>query len=82
MGTIFCSSVALVWTFNDRGVYNFITEEANIPVDLVPFLNDVSLLICCFLKYGVTNELRSLFLKEQKSQELLIPNGKIRTSNI
>ena len=62
MGIIFYSSVALFWTFNTKGVYNFITKEANIPVILVPFFNDVSFLFCRFLKSGVTNELKSLFL--------------------
>ena len=62
MGIIFCSSVALVWAFNTRCVYNFITKEANIPVNLVPFFNDVSFLFCSFLKSGVKNELKSIFL--------------------
>ena len=61
MGIIFCSSVALVWTFKTRGVYNFITKKANIPVKLVPLFNGVSFLFCCFLKSRVTNELKSLF---------------------
>ena len=29
------------------------TKKANIPVNLVPFLHDVSYLFCCFLKFGV-----------------------------
>ena len=66
MGIIFCSSVALVWTVNTRGVYNFITKEANIPVNLVPFFNDVSFLFCRFLKSGVTNELKMIFLRMSK----------------
>ena len=66
MGIIFCSSVALVSTFNTRGVYNFITKEANIPVNLVSFFNDVSFLFCRFLKSKVTNELKSLFLCKSK----------------
>ena len=44
MGIICCSSVALVWTFNTRAVYNVITKKVNIPVNLAPFFNDVSLL--------------------------------------
>ena len=73
MGIIFCSSIALVLAFNTRGVYNFITKEANIPVNLVPFFNDISFLLYRFLMSGVTNELKSLFLwKSQK--ELFIPN--------
>lgn len=62
MGIIFCSSVALVWTFGARGAYNFITKKASIPVNLVSFFNGISLLFCCFVKSGVTNELKSLFL--------------------
>ena len=65
VGIIFCSSIALVWTFNTRDVYNFITKEANIPVNLVPFFNDISFLFYRFLKSGVTNEL-SLFLWKSK----------------
>ena len=70
--------VALVWTLNTRGAYNFITKEANIPVNLVPFFNDVSFLFCHFLKSGVTNELekkKSFSLKEQKSQSYLFQIG-------
>ena len=70
MGIIFCSSVAQVWTFNTRGVYNFITKEVNIPVNLVPFFNEISFLFCHFLKSGVTND-----LKEQKSQNYLFQTG-------
>ena len=66
MGIIFCSSVALVSTFDTRGVYNFITKEANIPVNLVPLFNNVSFLFYRFLKFGVTNEPKSLFLSESK----------------
>ena len=47
MGRIFCSSIVLVWTFNTRGVYNFIIKKANIPVNLVPFFNGVLFLLCC-----------------------------------
>ena len=43
MSIIFCSSVALVWTFNTRGGYNFITKEANIPVNLIPIKAN----LCC-----------------------------------
>ena len=71
MGIIFCSSVALIWTFNTKSVYNFITKGANIPVNLVPFFNDVSFLISCFLKSGVTNELRSLFLWKSKKVRVI-----------
>ena len=48
----FCSSVALVWTFNTRGVYKFITKKVNIAVNLVPFFSDVSILFCHLLKSG------------------------------
>ena len=52
MGIIFCSNVALVWTSNTRSVYNFITKESNIPVNLVQFFNDVSFLFCRFLVWS------------------------------
>ena len=65
MGSNFCSSAVLVQTFNATDAYNFITKEANIPVNLVPLFNGVSFLFCCFLKSGVTNKLKSIF-KEQK----------------
>ena len=71
MGIIFCPSVVLVWTFNTRDIYNFISKEANIPV-MVPFFNGVSFLFCRFLKSGVTNELKNLsFLKSKKIGYLL-----------
>ena len=66
-------ALALVWTFSTRGVYNFITKQTNISVNLAPFFNDVSFLFCCFLKSRVTNELKSLFLWKSK-KELFIPN--------
>ena len=76
MGIIFCSNTALVWAFNTRGVYNFITKEANIPVNLVPFFNDISFLFCRLLKSGVTNELKSLFLwKSKKNESCLFQTG-------
>ena len=75
MGIIFCSSVALVWTFNTWGVYNFITKEANILVNLVPFFNDVLFLLCRFLKSGVMNELKSLFLWKSKKVSYLFQTG-------
>ena len=59
MGIIFYSSIFLIWTFNTRDVYDFITKKANIQVNLVPILNDVSLLLCRFVKSGVTNELKN-----------------------
>ena len=58
--------VTLVWTFNTRGAYNFITKEASIPLNLVQFFNEVSLLFYRFLKSGETNELKSIFLWESK----------------
>ena len=72
MGIIFCSSVVLVWTFNIRGVYNFITKKVNIPVNLVPFYNGASLLSCRILKSGITNEQESLFLLKAKESVLFI----------
>ena len=52
----FCSSL----NFQYRSVNNIVTKEPNIPVNFVPFLNDVSFLFCRFLKSGVTNMLKSL----------------------
>ena len=77
MGIIFCSIVALVWTFNTRGVYNFITKEANIPVNLVLFFNDNLFLFCRFLKSGWSTELnkKSFCLEEEKSQSYLFQTG-------
>ena len=72
MGIIFCSSVVLVWTFNIRGVYNFITKKVNIPLNLVPFYNGASLLPCRILKSGITNEQESLFLLKAKESVLFI----------
>ena len=48
MGIIFCSSVALVWTFNTRGVYNFITKKANIENEDLLFVI-LELYTCIFL---------------------------------
>ena len=75
MGIIFCSSVALVWTVNTRVVYNFITKEANIPVNLVPVFNDVSVLFCRFLKSGVTNELKIFLRMSKKIKSYLFQTG-------
>ena len=78
MRIIFCSSVALVWTFNTRGLYNFITKEANIPANLIPFFNDILFLFYRFLKSGVTNELKSIFLwKSIKVRVIYSKQGKI-----
>ena len=71
MGIIFCSSVALVLTFNTRGAYNFITKKANISVNLVPFFSDVWFLFCRFLKSGVMNELKSLSLVKSKTVRVI-----------
>ena len=71
MGIIYCSSVVLVLAFNTRGVYNFITKKANIPVNLVPFFNGVSFLFCCFLKSGVTKEQKSIFLLKSKKVRVI-----------
>ena len=71
MGIIFCSGTALVWTFNTRGVFDFITKEASIPVNLVPFFDDVLFLFCRFLKSGVTNELKSIFLWQSKKVRVI-----------
>ena len=60
-----CSSVVLVWNFNTRGVYDFISKQANIPGYLVPLFNGLSYLFCRFLKSGVTNELKRLLLLRQ-----------------
>ena len=71
MGIIFCSSFALVWTFNTRRAYNFVTKQANIPVNFVPFLDDFSFLFCRFLQSGVTNELKSFFLWKNKKVRVI-----------
>ena len=71
MGIIFCSCVALVWTFNTRSVYDFITKEQNIPVNLVLLFNDVSFLFCRFLKSGVMNELKILLLWKSKKVRVI-----------
>ena len=74
MDIIFCTSVALIWISNSRGVYNFITKKANIPLKLVPFFNGVSFLFYRFLNSGVTNELKSLFFLKSKQSGLFIQN--------
>ena len=74
MGIIFRLSLVLVWTFNTRSVYNFITIKTNIPVNLVSFFNYVWFLFCRFLKYGATNKLKSLFLLKDKRAGLFIQN--------
>ena len=71
IGSIFWSNVVLVWTFNTRGVYNFITKKANIPVNLVLFFNGISFLLYHFLKSGGTNELKSLFLLKSKKVRVI-----------
>ena len=47
------------------------TEKADIPLNLVPFFDDVSFLFCRFLKSGVTNELKSLFLLKNKKGNVI-----------
>ena len=76
MGIIFCSSIALVWTFNTRGVYNFITKEANIPVNLVLFFKWCLVPILSLIKIW-SNEWakKSFSLKEQTSQSYLFQIG-------
>ena len=66
VGIILCSSVYLVWNFSSRGVYKFIIIGTNIPFNLIPFFNDVFFLFCRFLKSGVINELKNLFLWKSK----------------
>ena len=66
MGITFCSSIPLISTFNTRGVHDFITRKANIPVYLVPLFKGVLFLFCLFSKSGVTNELKCLFLLKSK----------------
>ena len=75
MSSILCSSVVLVWTFNTRGVSNFITKKGNIPVNLVLFFIGVLFLFFHFLKSGVTNELKNLFVLKIKSVGLFIEKG-------
>ena len=51
-------------------------EKTNIPVNLVPLFNDPPFLFYCFLKSGVKNELKLLFLlKSKKSQAFLFKIG-------
>ena len=79
MGIIFCSIVVLFLTFCTRSVYNFITKTGNIPISLVPFCNDVSFLFCRFLKPGVTNELKSIFLLKSKKIRVIYSKLFIQT---
>ena len=72
MGVIFCSSVALVWTFHTRGVSNFITKKANILVNFVPFFNDVWFLFCRLFKSGVTNQLKNIRVIYSKQDKTLL----------
>ena len=51
--------------FNTRGVYNFITKNTNILVNLVTLFSDVSFLFCRFLKTGVTNKPKSIFFRRE-----------------
>ena len=72
MGSIFCFSVVLVWTFNIRGAYNCIlARKANIPVNLILFFSGVSFLFYPFLKSGVTNELKGIFLVKSKKVRVI-----------
>ena len=69
---IFCSGVALVWTFNARGVYIFITEEANIGSilhwRLVPILS--------LFKVWINEWAKKYFsLKVEKRQSYLFQTG-------
>lgn len=62
----FCYCDVIVWTFNTRCVHNLLNKKANIPLNLVWFLNGVSFLFFLFLKFEVTNELNSLLLLKSK----------------
>ena len=64
-------SVALIITFNTKGVYNFIPQKANFPVSLVLFYNGASFLFCRFLKSGVANELKNFFLLQNKNVRVI-----------
>ena len=78
MGIIFCFSVSLIKTFNARSVDDFITKETNIPVNLVPFFNDISFLFCHFFKSGVTSQLKSLlFWKCKNVRVIYSKQGKV-----
>ena len=74
MGIIFCSNVALVWTFHTRGVYDFFTKEASIPVNLVSLFTDVPFLFCRFLKSGLMNEQIIFFSERANKSELFVSN--------
>ena len=65
-------------SFSARGVYNFIPRKANIPLKLVSFFNDVLFLFCCFLKSGVTNELKILFLLKSKKVRVIYSKQEIQ----
>ena len=65
-------------SFSTRGVYNFIPRKANIPLKLVSFFNDVLFLFCCFLKSGVTNELKILFLLKGKKVRVIYSKQEIQ----
>ena len=76
MGIIFCSSVAIVWTFSNRGVYNFITKEPNIPVNLVPFFKWCLVPILSLLKVWSNEWAKKYFSRKvQKSQSYLFQTG-------
>ena len=47
------------------------TEKADIPLNLVPFFDDVSFVFCRFLKSGVTNGLKSIFLLKNKKGNVI-----------
>ena len=84
MGIIFRFTVVLVLTFNARGVYDFITKVAYIPVNLVPFFNGVLFLLCLFLKSGVMKELKRIFLLKsifiQTGQNFAVGKSLVRSA--
>ena len=53
---------------------SILDAKANTPVNLVPFFN-VSLRLCRSLMSGVTNELKSLFLKSKKVWVIYFKKG-------
>ena len=69
MGSIFCSSIAIVWNFNTRSIYSFNTKKVNIPVNFIPFFDGVSFLFLSLFKVWSNESAKKSFsIKEQKGQ--------------
>ena len=73
MGSIFCSSVVLVWTSNRIGAYNFIPQKSKYSSKFSSVLQCRPVIIISllsFLKSGVMDKLKSL-----RSQGYLFKTG-------